>query len=793
MTTELHGKEAELRGLLVAIVESSDDAIISKTLEGVITSWNRGAQRIFGYSAEEIVGQHISLLMPPERVEDMRRILERVRRGERIDHYETKRRTKDGRIIDVSLTVSPVRDADGNIIGASKVARDITEQKRAAVERKEAEFRNVLESAPDAIVIINGQGRIVRLNRQAEAIFGYTREELLGEPIEILMPERFRERHRKHRAAYSPKSRPRPMGTGLELYGRRKDGGEFPVDITLSPMEIADGFLIISVIRDITYRRRTEEQLVKLSRAVEQSANLVIIADTQGRIEYVNPNFTQVTGYTPGEVIGQNPRILKSGKTSPEEYRRLWETITSGREWRGEFLNKMKNGELCWASASISPIRNHQGVITHFVAIEEDISELKRAEEAMRASERRYRQLTEATLDAIVVADERGVISLLNAAAQRTFGYSEQEVLGQPLTILMPPEYHEAHQRGLRHYLETREARVVGRTIELRGRRKDGEVFPLELSLSAVELPEGIYFLGAIRDLTERQRLQARLVQAEKLASLGLMSAGVAHEINNPLAYVANNLAVLERDIRGLTALVAAYEAAQAILESARPDLAAQVAQLAEEIDLPYVKEHIEQIVSSTRQGVKRVADIVQNLRGFARLDQAAVDRVNLHDAITSSLEMIRGRLGRRNIVVEPHFDDLPLVMCAPAQINQVFLNLLVNALQAIEATSKGGGRIEIRTRAAGDEVIVEVADDGRGIPAELLPRIFDPFFTTKAIGEGTGLGLSISHGIVLDHGGRIEVESTPGQGSRFRVILPIGGKERPDEHARQTLSVGGG
>ena len=526
MTTEPHGEEAELRGLLAAIVESSDDAIISKTLEGVVTSWNRGAQRIFGYSAEEVVGQHISLLMPPERVEDMRRILERVRRGERVDHYETKRRTKDGRIIDVSLTVSPVRDADGNIIGASKVARDITEQKQAAVERKEAEFRNVLESAPDAIVITSDQGRIVRLNRQAEAIFGYTREELLGEPVEILMPERFRERHPKHRAAYSPKSRPRPMGTGLELYGRRKDGGEFPVDITLSPMEITDGFLIISVIRDITYRRRTEEQLVKLSRAVEQSANLVIIADTQGRIEYVNPNFTRVTGYTPDEVIGQNPRILKSEKTSPEEFRRLWETITSGREWRGEFLNKMKNGELCWASASISPIRNHQGVITHFVAIEEDISELKRAEEALRASERRHRQLTEATLDAIVVADERGVISLFNAAAQRTFGYSEQEVLGQPLTILMPPEYHEAHQRGLRHYLETREARVVGRTIELRGRRKDGEVFPLELSLSAVELPEEIYFLGAIRDLTERQRLQARIVQAEKLASLGLMSAG---------------------------------------------------------------------------------------------------------------------------------------------------------------------------------------------------------------------------------------------------------------------------
>ena len=506
----------------------------------------------------------------------------------------------------------------------------------------------------------------------------------------------------------------------------------------------------------------------------------MIIADTQGRIEYVNPNFTQVTGYTPDEVIGQNPRILKSEKTSPEEFRRLWETITSGREWRGEFLNKMKNGELCWASASISPIRNHQGVITHFVAIEEDISELKRAEEAVRASERRYRQLTEGTLDAIVVADERGVISLFNAAAQRTFGYSEQEALGQPLTILMPPEYHEAHQRGLRRYLETREARVVGRTVELRGRRKDGEVFPLELSLSAVELPEGIYFLGAIRDLTERQRLQARIVQAEKLASLGLISAGVAHEINNPLAYVANNLAVLERDIRGLTALVEAYEAAQAILESARPDLAAQVAQLAEEIDLPYVERAHRADRGSTRQGVKRVADIVQNLRGFARLDQAAVgsgepprrdhEQPGDDPGTAGPTPYRRGaavrRFAARDVRPCPDQPGVPesARQCPAGDRGDV---------------PRADGRIEIRTRAAGDEVIVEVADDGRGIPAELLPRIFDPFFTTKAVGEGTGLGLSISHGIVTDHGGRIEVESTPGQGTRFRVILPIRGKGR--------------
>lgn len=167
----------------------------------------------------------------------------------------------------------------------------------------------------------------------------------------------------------------------------------------------------------------------------------------------------------------------------------------------------------------------------------------------------------------------------------------------------------------------------------------------------------------------------------------------------------------------------------------------------------------------------------MESLRGFARLDQAAVDRVDLQQAIASSLELIRGLLERRHIAVEQREDGVLPVVCAPAQINQVVLNLLINAMQAIEATGRGCGRIAIESRSRGDEVMLEVADDGCGIPAAIQPRIFDPFFTTKPVGRGTGLGLAISHGIVADHGGRIEVESAPGRGSRFRVILPVGGK----------------
>jgi signal transduction histidine kinase len=290
-----------------------------------------------------------------------------------------------------------------------------------------------------------------------------------------------------------------------------------------------------------------------------------------------------------------------------------------------------------------------------------------------------------------------------------------------------------------------------------------------------LELLEMMTNLGRqIGQFIGRHQMHARVVQSERLASLGMLSAGVAHEINNPLAYIANNLAVLERDIGSLLTLVSTYEKCNDLIAASQPDVLAEIARLNEECDFSYIKENLDKILSSTRQGVRRVAEIVHNLRGFARLDRAAVDQVDIHESLRSALEMIRGRLTRRHITVDEPHGELPLVAASPVQINQVFLNLLVNAMQAIEETRREDGRIVIRTRCEGKFVVIEIADNGCGIRAEVLPHIYDPFFTTKSVGDGTGLGLSITHGIVQDHGGRLEVDSSPGQGTCFRVILPV-------------------
>ena len=245
--------------------------------------------------------------------------------------------------------------------------------------------------------------------------------------------------------------------------------------------------------------------------------------------------------------------------------------------------------------------------------------DLEAKNRALTESEARYRQLTEGSLDAVIVADRDGRIVLYNPSAARTFGWSADEVLGQPLTTLMPDGLRESHDQGFARYLETHDPRIVGKTVEVQGLRKDGETFPLELSLNAIELAGELQFIGSIRDQTERQRMRAMLARSDKLASIGLLSAGVAHEINNPLAYVGNNLAVLERDLKGVLEMMRHYESAHGALAAAAPEVLRAVEALSEEIDWPYIRENLEHILARTRDGVQRVANIVQNLRGLAR------------------------------------------------------------------------------------------------------------------------------------------------------------------------------
>ena len=228
----------EMTSRLAAIVTSSDDAIIGKTLDGIATDWNSGAEAIFGYTAAEVIGQSLAMLLPPGQENEMVRILERIKAGERVDHYETRRRRKDGGIIDVSLTISPVWDSNGRLIGASKVARDITTTKRALMElrEREAHFRSVLDTIPDAMIVIDAKGIIRWFSTTAERLFGYAAEEAIGRNVSVLMPSPYREQHDSYLAHYFATGEKRVIGRGRVVVGRRKDGTTFPMDLSVGEM-----------------------------------------------------------------------------------------------------------------------------------------------------------------------------------------------------------------------------------------------------------------------------------------------------------------------------------------------------------------------------------------------------------------------------------------------------------------------------------------------------------------------------------------------------------------------------
>ncbi|MEZ0266239.1 MAG: sensor histidine kinase [Phycisphaerae bacterium] len=270
----------------------------------------------------------------------------------------------------------------------------------------------------------------------------------------------------------------------------------------------------------------------------------------------------------------------------------------------------------------------------------------------------------------------------------------------------------------------------------------------------------------AMRALTDAQ---VRLVESEKLASLGLLVAGVAHEINNPLAFVSNNVAVLQRDVAALRELLDLYAEARPLIDAHAPVLAGRINDLTVRVDLGYVMPHLDELLTRSRHGLKRIQHIVEGLREFARLDTSDLGEVDLNAGIRSTADIIRGRATAKGVRLDLDLAPLGPVSCYPAKINQVVMHLVTNAIDACDAD----GVVTVRTAQDGGAVLIEVTDTGCGIDPAIQQRIFDPFFTTKPPGHGTGLGLSVSHGIVADHGGTIAVRSSPGQGSTFTVRLP--------------------
>ena len=319
-----------------------------------------------------------------------------------------------------------------------ELLRDL-KSRNEALSRSEARVAAVLEGAPDALLLVDDQGRITYANSQAEKTFGYRREALLGQNIDLLVPLAVRPGHQDKLERFFQGQCRMDLGAESNLTALTQDGRTISVDIKLSPLQTESGAQVIASVRDVTEQRKNQELVRKLSLVVEQSPVSVAITDTEGCLEYVNPAFCQVTGYREDEVIGRSTGLLKSGKTPDSEYESLWQTIRAGNIWRGQFINQKKSGEEFWESVSIAPIFDKKHAITHFVAVKLDITDRMRMEEAIRESEVKYRELVENASSIILKLDCAGNIIFFNEFAQKFFGYTEAEILGQPLVGTIAP------------------------------------------------------------------------------------------------------------------------------------------------------------------------------------------------------------------------------------------------------------------------------------------------------------------------------------------------------------------
>ncbi|MGE3547449.1 MAG: PAS domain S-box protein, partial [Kofleriaceae bacterium] len=374
-------------------------------------------------------------------------------------------------------------------------------------------------------------------------------------------------------------------------------------------------------------------------------------------------------------------------------------------------------------------------------AIDRELRELEgrrrsaEAQQSQRNAEARFRAIMETAPDGVVSADNHGRINYINPAAEAMFRYQPNELMGAPLTQLMPERFHDAHRFEFERWLAGTGDRTPGSTVELVGLRKDGSEFQMDLSVGTWSNNGGKNFAGIVRDVTDRKKVEAQLLVADRMVSIGTLAAGVAHEINNPLAAVMANLDLAQRDVTELTKQMGA---------------SGPLATLQEEIN-------------DARDAAERVRHIVRDLRIFSRGEQEKRGAVDVERVLESTIRMAWNEIRHRARLAK-HYGKVGPVEASESRLGQVFLNIVVNAAQAMPEGQADKNEIKVITSEDKNRVYVEVADTGQGIPPEIMRRLFTPFVTTKPIGTGTGLGLSICHRIISELGGEITVNSVVGK-----------------------------
>jgi len=796
--------EARLRHVL----DNTKALIFAKDREGRYIFANHEMERAVRKAAHEIVGRTDRDLWRPELAERLRRSdLKVLEQRQAIELEVTD--TFDGKQKTFHSFKFPLFDPDGNPYAVCGIATDISDRKRvedalrsAALAVSSAEGATLFQELVrylatildvDCAFIATHQDdnpcmmRMLAfyLDKKIAENFDYP---VAGTPCETIVGRSFRIYPSRLAETFPADADFKKLGfegyAGFPLSDAQGRSIGVISAVSRKPLENAEfieSVLKIFAVRAMAELNRTRsDEALRVSEAsyrtiFEASEDAILVHDWDtGAIVDVNPKACDAYGYTAEEMKRLNVGDLSSGERpyTLEDAVKLIEQAKTGIRARAEWHRRNKDGSLHWDEVLI-----RRAVIAgkkQILVFTREITERKEREEALRVSEDRLRATIEAALDCIITMDSRGRIVEFNPAAESCFGYRRDEAVGRMLFDLLIPERHrEAHRRSIARYLESGHGPFLGKRIEVTAMRSDGSEFPAELAIAVAEGPEGTLFMGYLRDITERRRaeqqraqLESQLRQAQKMEAIGHLTGGIAHDFNNLLT-----------SIMGYNVLATERQAG---------------------LGDPKLAKYLEQ----ARLSCERARGLIQQMLTFSRGQRGEPRPVSLTPLIGESVKLLRSSFPS-TIEIETNFErDVPAVMWDPVQVDQVLLNLCINARDAMS----GIGVIRVMVRRAwtlnsicascrqgvsGDYVELCVADDGPGIPPGILDRMFEPFFTTKEVGKGSGMGLSTVHGIVHDRGGHVVIETAPGQGARFRVLLrPVepSGRDRfttKTEHGR--------
>jgi len=677
--------------------------------------------------------------------------------------------------ITVNLAQKAIRQGASIEKARHQLADELVERLHTEYLLKESEtkFRTIFDSSNDAIMTLD-KDSFLDCNQATLKMFGYKKQEefLSKHPGEISPPTQADGTDSRKAADEKIATAFSAGGNFFEWLHRRKNGEVFPAEILLTPMELAGHQVLTATVRDIGERKKTEEEVKRLSRAVQQSPVSIVITNKDGAIEYVNPKFTEVTGYSDKEAVGQSPHILSSGHQAAEFYTELWETILSGNEWNGEILNKKKNGDLFWEYASISPIFNSQGEITSFVAVKEDVTERKHDEEALL----NYRDHLEELVNERAEELMKSEASLTEAQRIAHIGNWELDVVNDRLywsdevyrIFELNPEsftpdfnsfiqcIHPDDQEAVRKAIDASMYDRQTFSIDYRLIRPDGELrFVHEEAQDYFDTNgKPIRRVGTVQDITEHKQTEKALHEAKEAAEAANVAkstflANMSHELRTPLNAILGFSHIVENS----------------------PNLPA---------------EHRENLGIITTSGehllslISEILDMSKIESGRISLDETNFDIYQLLDELENMFRLqAKGKdLG---IHIECHSDVPQFIRTDEIKLRQVLINLLSNAIKftqvgEISLTVKTA-ELEVRDEPAHTQLVFEVEDTGPGINEHELEILFDAFVQTQAgkkSHEGTGLGLAISKKYTQLMGGDMSVSSQVGVGTRFSFDIDV-------------------